>query len=40
MNTTYPLASSTWGPEELAAIQSVIDSNRFTMGQKVFQFEK
>ena len=40
MNTTYPLASSTWGHEELAAIQSVIDSNRFTMGQKVFQFEK
>ena len=40
MNTTYPLASSTWGHEELTAIQSVIDSNRFTMGQKVFQFEK
>lgn len=40
METTYPLASSTWGQEELDAIQSVIDSNRFTMGSKVFQFEK
>jgi CDP-6-deoxy-D-xylo-4-hexulose-3-dehydrase len=37
---TYPLASSTWGKEELDAIQSVIDSDMYTMGAKVKQFEK
>lgn len=40
MQATYPLASSTWGQEELDAIQSVTDSGRFTMGPRVFQFEK
>ena len=37
---TYPLASSTWGKEELDAIQGVIDSDMYTMGAKVKQFEK
>jgi CDP-6-deoxy-D-xylo-4-hexulose-3-dehydrase len=36
---TYPLASSTWGDEEIQAIQKVIDSDRFTMGHHVKQFE-
>jgi CDP-6-deoxy-D-xylo-4-hexulose-3-dehydrase len=36
----YPLASSTWGKEELNAIQDVIDSDMYTMGAKVKQFEK
>ena len=40
MQATYPLASSTWGTDELIAIQEVMDSGRFTMGPKVFAFEK
>lgn len=36
----YPLASSTWGPEELQAIQSVIANDSYTMGSKVLEFEK
>ncbi|MDO4674670.1 DegT/DnrJ/EryC1/StrS family aminotransferase [Campylobacter sp.] len=36
----YTLASSTWDEKELDAIQSVIESDRFTMGAKVAQFEK
>ena len=35
-----PLACSTWGEEELKALQDVIDSGRFTMGPKVAEFEK
>lgn len=35
----YPLASSTWGDAELKAIQKVIDSNAFTMGENVRRFE-
>jgi CDP-6-deoxy-D-xylo-4-hexulose-3-dehydrase len=35
----YDLAADTWGPEEKAAIQSVIDSGRLTMGPKVAEFE-
>lgn len=37
---SYPLACSTWGQEEIEAIQTVIKSDRYTMGEKVFQFEK
>ena len=40
MQTTYPLATSTWGDEELQAIKEVMDTGRFTMGPKVFAFEK
>jgi CDP-6-deoxy-D-xylo-4-hexulose-3-dehydrase len=36
----YELAANTWGPEEIAAIQRVVESNRFTMGTNVAAFEK
>lgn len=36
----YPLASSTWGAEELSAIQKIIDSNMFTMGKHVAEYEQ
>ncbi|OIP99116.1 MAG: pyridoxamine 5-phosphate oxidase [Zetaproteobacteria bacterium CG2_30_46_52] len=36
----YPLASSTWDEKELSAIQKVIDSNMFTMGKYVAEYEK
>ena len=35
----YPLASSTWGPEEYQAIQKVVESDLYTMGAKVKEFE-
>lgn len=35
----YKLASSTWDEKELDAIQSVISSNMYTMGDSVKQFE-
>lgn len=37
---TYPLASSTWDDNELSAIQKVVDSNMFTMGKHVAEYEK
>jgi len=44
MNTSnsfkYPLATTSWGPEEYEAIQSVVASGCFTMGAKVNQFEQ
>lgn len=36
----YSLAVNTWGKEELSAIQDVIDSGNYTMGEKVKKFEK
>jgi len=36
----YDLASSSWGPEEIAALQRVIESGRFTMGEHVERFEE
>ena len=36
----YSLASSTWGHEEIDAIQEVIRSGRFTMGSEVETYEK
>ena len=36
----YALASSTWDEKELVAIQKVIDSNMFTMGKYVAEYEK
>jgi CDP-6-deoxy-D-xylo-4-hexulose-3-dehydrase len=39
MDDIYTLASSTWGPEERAAIEGVIGRNRFTMGDSVRTFE-
>lgn len=39
MNVKYPLATFSWDAAEYAAIQRVIDSNMFTMGANVAQFE-
>lgn len=36
----YPLASTTWGDEEVEALQQVIDSGQFTMGKVVKSFER
>lgn len=35
----FKLASSTWGSEELSAIQRVIDSDKFSMGEEVYKYE-
>jgi CDP-4-dehydro-6-deoxyglucose reductase, E1 len=35
----YELAASTWGDEEIAAINRVVARGRFTMGDEVSQFE-
>ena len=36
----YPLSSTSWGAEEIAALQRVIKSGRFTMGTEVQRFEE
>lgn len=36
----YELAASSWGPEEVAAMQRVIASGNFTMGAEVAAFER
>jgi CDP-6-deoxy-D-xylo-4-hexulose-3-dehydrase len=36
----YPLAYDSWGDEEKQALQKVIDSGRYTMGNEVLEFEK
>ena len=38
--TNYALASSTWDDSEYSALQRVIDSDMFTMGKEVAQYEK
>jgi CDP-6-deoxy-D-xylo-4-hexulose-3-dehydrase len=40
MSYKFPLATTSWGQEELDAIQSVISSGMFTMGAKVQTFEQ
>ena len=40
MNYKYPLATATWDQAEYDALQSVISSGMFTMGAKVFEFER
>lgn len=40
MSHKYPLATATWDQAEYAALQDVIKSGMFTMGPKVFEFEK
>ena len=40
MSHKYPLATATWDQAEYAALQEVIISGMFTMGSKVFEFEK
>ena len=37
--SNYPLATNTWDNKELEAIQSVIDSDNYTMGDHVSKFE-
>ena len=37
--SNYPLATNTWDYKELEAIQSVIDSDNYTMGDHVSKFE-
>ena len=37
--SNYPLSTNTWDVDELDAIQSVIDSDNYTMGKNVAQFE-
>ena len=37
--SNYPLSTNTWDINELDAIQSVIDSDNYTMGKHVAQFE-
>lgn len=39
MTHKFSLAAPSWGPEEIAAIQSVVDSGQFSMGKRVQQFE-
>ena len=39
MNVKFPLATTTWGNQEYAVMQHVIDSGMFTMGPKVNAFE-
>ena len=36
----FELASSSWGAEEIQAIQRVVASGRFTMGESVSRFEE
>lgn len=38
--TPYTLASSTWDQKELDAIQRVVDSDMYTMGQHVAEYER
>lgn len=40
MSYKYPLATATWDQAEHDALQRVITSGMFTMGPKVFEFEK
>ena len=40
MNLRFPLATATWGQEEQDAMQRVIASGMFTMGENVASFER
>jgi CDP-6-deoxy-D-xylo-4-hexulose-3-dehydrase len=40
MSCKYPLATVSWGQEEMAAMQRVIDSGMFTMGENVQACER
>lgn len=40
MEPRYGLASTTWGPEELRAIDEVVKGGSFTMGRHVREFEE
>ena len=40
MSSNYPLASSTWDQREIDAIHRVIESDMFTMGEHVAEYER
>lgn len=40
MNTRFPLATSSWDQSELDALQRVIASDRYSMGDEVAEFER
>lgn len=40
MSYKYPLATATWDQAEIDSLQNVIASGMFTMGPKVFEFER
>jgi CDP-4-dehydro-6-deoxyglucose reductase, E1 len=40
MTLKYPLASSSWGEEEIVALEKVIGSGNFSMGPITLEFEK
>lgn len=40
MEVVYPLVADSWGEEEVEAIERVVKSRRFTMGEEVKAFEK
>ena len=40
MDIKYSLSNDTWGAEEYAALEKVISSHRYTMGEEVAQAEK
>ena len=40
MTYKFPLATATWGQEEQYAMQRVISSGMFTMGEHVTAFER
>src|SRR5687767_8278901 len=40
MQSSHPLASSTWGQEEIDAVMEVVKSGQFTIGEKTSQFER
>lgn len=40
MTTRFPLATSSWDENELAALQRVIQSDQYSMGPEVARFEK
>ena len=40
MTLKYPLASSSWGEEEIVALEKVIGSGDFSMGSITLEFEK
>lgn len=40
MTPRFPLATSSWDQKELDALQRVIDSDRYSMGAEVAEFEK
>ena len=40
MSVKYPLATTTWGAEEYKAIDRVVNSGKFSMGEEVLSFER